>query len=202
MSRGAMTKSVAAVVAALVAASHAAHAQTPVANGDASSPPAQPVVPERFLVGAGFLVGGDASLMNAGLTLEVGLRIPNTPLFVRVEGSAGSSGDVDGKGDFRRGVVGLELRRCPSSFGCVFAGVGIGYQRQSWSDGDPDETIEMIERHDGALVTPRVGAEVGGRNIRFRIGVEVHAYNHHDNRDGSTQWQRGWAGSLGLAYRR
>jgi hypothetical protein len=120
------------------------------------APPAAPAAPRSF-VGIGVTLGDDL-LPEAGLTVEVGVRVTG-PLSLHAQASHGDAGSVlepsalTGTFDQVRG--GLEGRWCAGRV-CAIAGIDAGYQTWSlrqacatWNDGcvpgDPVPTSPSIE---------------------------------------------------------
>jgi hypothetical protein len=157
----------------------AAHADTyyPYA---ASPGPAPTPAPKREL---GY-VGGGAGLsadhfLNAFLDVEGGLRLGTAPLWVRGSLGYGASADFEGGGDFLSARVGLESRTCASHGLCLFGGLDVGGQRQTWSKYD-----EMTEHHKGFIYGARVGLDAGGEALRFRLALDSYRYARSSDVDG------------------
>lgn len=183
-------------VAALSCASSVAFAQPGTEEVPAiSAPTIKPPDSERGFVGGGVMLGGD-HFFNAAWVVEGAIRIPNTPLWARGQGATGGTGDFEGTGDFKRGMVGIEGRSCATQGLCGYLGLDVGYQTQTWN-GD-----EMTEHHEGLLVGPRGGLDVGGETVRFRLGLQLYKYHHHDDFAGSQPaWQGGGDLTMMVAVR-
>jgi hypothetical protein len=157
--------------------------------------PASPAATEsRGLVGGGVLVAGD-EFLNIGGAVELGLQIPQTPLIVHALGSLGSSGDGEGSGDFARIIGGIEANTCrPGRAFCVFVGIDVGYQRQTWSK------LDEMEDHRGLLVGPRLGFDAGGDHTRVRLSLDLPSYRHESSVS-DTRWQSSDGLTLSLIRR-
>jgi hypothetical protein len=176
------------------------------ATAHAEPPP--PADTERGFVSGGILVGGDHFPMIAW-SIEAGWKLPDVPLWVHVQGATGAAGDPrDGvnvvaweehPGDLKRGVVGIENRSCSSPGLCIFVGGDVGYQRQIWPG--PNSTEFMSGTHQGAIGGARIGLDVGGERVRFRIGFDLYAYRHHDDAGTPPGWEAGGTLTTALALR-
>ena len=155
----------------------------------AQEAPPVTVAEHRGFLGGGILLASD-QFVDAGFAAEGSVAIPKTPLSVFVLGSLGSASDIGGRGEFARVAGGLEASTCRSTRTCVFAGLEVGFQRQTWHDEDDDL---MVEHHRGVLVGPRFGFETGGQAVRFRMSLDLLQYRHQSSVD-DTRWQ----GSSGI----
>lgn len=143
-----------------------------------------PLAEHRGFLGGGILLASD-QFVDAGFAVEASVALPRTPLSVFVLGSLGSASDLGGRGEFARVAGGLEASTCRSRRTCVFAGLEVGFQRQTWNNEDNDL---MAEQHRGVLVGPRFGFEMGGHAVRFRMSLDLLQYRHQSSVD-DTRWQ-------------
>jgi hypothetical protein len=136
-----------------------------------------------------------------GFFADGGLRLAQSPMFVRARVTAGFSGT---DGDYEQVRAGLEARGCwMRVLTCAFAGIDGGFQndhmvedRSGWTDqfspdGPPPPTV--IDSVDAVLV-PRVGLEMATR-IRLRLGLDMPLVSPLDSEPAS----RTFAVSLGAA---
>lgn len=187
------------VVASLLAAAPAlAEDYHPYAVTPGPAPKPAPVIDRGYL-------GGGAGLaldhfFNSYLQIEGAIRVADLPLWIRGSGAAGNSFDFQGGGSFRKLSLGLESRTCTAGGGaCVFAGVDLGRQSQTWIDGDDDL---MDEHHAGWVLGPRVGLDAGGDSIRFRLTLDAYRYQRTSDVDGLRDESQGGGGlSIALVHR-
>jgi hypothetical protein len=144
-------------------------------------------------------MGGGAALtldhfLNAYLDVEGAVRPSvEAPLWLRGSFAYGADVDVEGGGRFLQIRGGVETRTCSSSGSCLFLGVDIGRQNQTWHKID-----EMTEHHSGWVYGPRFGIDVGGEQTRFRLAIESYRYARSSDVDGDRAETEYGAG-IGLA---
>ncbi|CAN5203355.1 hypothetical protein BH11MYX1_BH11MYX1_33020 [soil metagenome] len=130
-------------------------------------------------------LGADAGLdswLRLGFTAEGGVRIAETPIYVRGLVASGELADLFRSGTYAEYRAGAEAR---ASFRrgtlSAFAGVDLGLERDHWREGSDSGTGLM---HDDrmTLIAPRLGAEVG-KQVRFRAAIEA-PIHHRSAKDG------------------
>jgi hypothetical protein len=128
--------------------------------------------PSRY-VQAGFMVGAAAPVVAPNLLAAVdgGFRLAEGPVWLHTAVSWGATGDDQGPGSNLQLRAGIEGRTCWwRDRTCTVGGVDAGYQRGRWSDRDDPTHHESLN----ALVAiPRLGFDMGGRNVRARVGLEL-----------------------------
>jgi hypothetical protein len=83
----------------------------------------------------------------------------------------GQAGDAEGSGGHFEVRVGAEHQACNASGAvCRVVGLDLGFQASTW------EKEDMHEKHNGPLVAPRLGLDVGGDHLRLRLALEARAY--------------------------
>jgi hypothetical protein len=103
----------------------------------------------------------------------------------------GQAGDAEGSGSHLELRVGAERLGCNASGAvCRLVGLDLGFQASTW------EKEDMREKHDGPLIAPRLGLDLGGDHLRLRLAIEARAYV---SAAGGTV--PGLGLSAGLAYR-
>jgi hypothetical protein len=103
----------------------------------------------------------------------------------------GQAGDAEGSGSHLEVRAGVEHQRCSSSGAvCHLVGLDIGFQASTW------EKENMRERHNGPLIAPRLGLDLGGDHLRLRLAIEARGYA--SSAGGAIP---GLGVSAGLAYR-
>lgn len=168
-------------LALLLLASRSARADDyrPYAVSPGPAPEPAPFVERGYLGGgAGLTVDHFGNLF---VDLEGGVRIARgLPVWLRGSAAIGKSADVEGGGDYRRFVAGVETRGCrPGPGACAYVGLDAGVQTQTWSKID-----EMTEHHRGFVYGARGGVDVGGEQTRFRLGLEIYRYDRGSDVDG------------------
>jgi hypothetical protein len=110
---------------------------------------------------------------NAMLGAEGGLHWIG-PLWGHAELSVGPAADDQGTGYNSQIRAGLEARTCTGlGLVCVVAGLDLGGQHGAWGmSGDP-AAMSSTETFTGLVAIPRVLVEVGGRTLRFKLGIEA-----------------------------
>jgi hypothetical protein len=154
-----------AIAVALLASSSPAVAQTAIAA--LTSPP-----PTRY-VQAGGMVGVAAPVVGLNLmaAFDGGVRLGGSNAWLHAAGSYGSLGDDQGPGSNGQLRAGIEGRACLwSGAACGVDGVDVGYQRGRWADRDDPSHNESS---DALVAIPRFGLDLGGTNLRARIGIEI-----------------------------
>lgn len=109
--------------------------------------------------------------LNLMAALEGGWRLGDGPAWLHAAATWGATGDDQGPGSNLQLRGGLEGRACLwSGAACGVGGVDAGFQSGHWSDRDAPARNESSE----ALVAiPRAGLDLGGRNWRARMGLEL-----------------------------
>jgi hypothetical protein len=173
-------------------------ASTSIASAESldRTPPLTPV--KDGYIGIGVEAGAQRALM-AGVKLDGGFRLGDSPLFARAQITGGQSGS---DGDYQQVRAGVEARGCVMrELLCGFAGVDAGYQRDNMIDqpfwlGDASDrpSPDMTEAHD-LMAVPRVGIELGAP-IRFRAAIDLPVTTRLDERENRV----GAVLSLGVGY--
>lgn len=174
-------------------------ASTTVASAesyDATQPSS--ALPKDGYVGIG-VEGGAQRDMLAGIRLDVGVRLGESPVFARAQLAGGDAGVLQ-DGHYQQARAGIEGRTC-STWVCAFLGVDAGYHHESITK-EPwfclfsceDRETTMHEAHD-LVAVPRVGLEVG-KSVRARTSLELPLTTRLDEREGHV----GVTLSLGLGY--
>ncbi len=127
-----------------------------------------PEAPASSYVGVGILFGGDIGL-DGQLDVEGGYHL-NGAWWLHGMAAGGVAGDDQGGGVVHQARVGIEARGCRfEGIACAYAGADLGYQAFTWHSNEGDA---MNEQHDDVLASLRVGADIGGRHLRVRPGIE------------------------------
>src|ERR1700689_1055680 len=97
----------------------------------ATSVAAEPAPGNVFVVG-GVMMDTDR-FVNGALTIDSGVRWPETPLWLHVNGAWGGTADLfDGTGPFRRAMAGVETegpcRLDGDRWSCLLLGIDAGYE--------------------------------------------------------------------------
>ena len=140
------------------------------------------------------LVGADR-FAHAALTLEGGVKVPNTPLWIHGMAATGNATDFEGGGPYNRVLAGIETRSCSSIYLCLSLDLDAGYQTLTWS-GDPGDADEHYE---GMALAGRIGIDTGGEHVRFRAALEIVTVHDHSNVT-PLAWDSGAGLALGIAY--
>lgn len=83
----------------------------------------------------------------------------------------GQAGDAEGSGGHFELRAGAEHQRCSASGAvCRLVGLDVGFQASTW------EKENMHEKHNGPLIAPRLGLDLGGDHLRLRLAIEARAY--------------------------
>jgi hypothetical protein len=133
--------------------------------------------------------------LNFAWLVEGGVRVPGTPIALRVSGAKGGSIDADNGGDMWRATAGLEVRSCVGCYASMLLGVDAGYQHQTW--GQYPET----ETHRGPLVGGHIGVDAGTYHFRARAAFELYSYRREFVEQDMTEWQPGVGFTAALGYR-
>ncbi len=190
------------IVAALVlTAASPAMAQPglePLPQLPAAPPAPAPAPQDGFIAGDGSL--GSDEFGDIALSLEGGLHVPSTPIWLHGMASAGLAFDAEGGGGYWRAIGGLELRGCSHAGRvCPFLDLDAGHQHATW-----EKQGELTEQHDGAVVAVRLGIDLGlppsGR-VRLRGALEIYQVEgYHVSPSVPTQWQGGGMLVFGVGY--
>lgn len=131
------------------------------------------VEPARAYVAAGLStgVGSAVDWLYGGSVIDGGYRLDETWWIHGQLGAIGRIGYgttqsfelVRPEAYLYSAQIGAEARGCHSAALCGYAGGDVGYQIG---------TLRGVSR-DGVVVAPRLGLDVGSRNLRFRPGVEM-----------------------------
>ena len=164
-----MMKTMALAMTSLVAFGATASAQPSVESESATSA-------SRYYGDVGGTLGMDDNLfLFQAITLEGGMRIGDTPFWVRGSGAIGT-GDGFAETNVTSTYVslrtGIEARGCLASAFCAFTGLDAGFRHESLMSDD-----EMIDAND-AVAYPRFGFDIGTRKVRLRQTVEVSITGH------------------------
>lgn len=128
--------------------------------------------PSRY-VQAGLMVGAATPVVAPNLmaAIDGGFRLSDGPVWLHTALSWGATGDDQGPGSNLQLRAGIEGRTCWwHDRTCTVGGIDAGYQRGRWSDRDDPTHNESVN----ALVAiPRFGFDIGGRNLRARVGMEL-----------------------------
>ncbi len=176
-----------AVISTLLGLSAIAHAdapagahvpppvQTAAAPADDGVTVAQPA--PRSELPAGYLAldatAGIEAVFYAGLSLNGGLRIARSPLYLRGQIERGKATQIFADaGTYNTARLGLEARACGAhAHLCVFGGVDGGLRRAEVFDDQEDGGAPHVIS--GPMVFPRAGLEVGGTRVRGRLMLEL-----------------------------
>ncbi|HEX5058928.1 MAG TPA: hypothetical protein VFV99_06190 [Kofleriaceae bacterium] len=136
-----------------------------------------------------------------GFSGDAGLRLDNSPLFLRARLTFGLSG---ADGHYEQLRVGLEGRSCGRMWVCVFAGLDFGGQRdhavgapfnfQGWLDNEPPP-MTVVDSLD-VLLVPRIGIETPTK-FRARIALDAVMFKELEGQ-GTTGVA--WTPSISAAY--
>ena len=138
-----------------------------LAIADEASPP--PAAPSQTYVSALTAASVDQFIaLDAGA--EVGTRLAG-PWSGHGSLRVGQAGDSEGSGGHFELRVGAEHQRCGASGAvCHLVGLDLGFQASTW------EKEDMHEKHNGPLIAPRLGLDVGGDHLRLRLALEARGY--------------------------
>ena len=137
----------------------------------ASSIAAADPAPTTHYVDTDVMIGAARPIagLNAMLGVDAGVHWQDN-VWLHGAIAAGPGGDDQGTGTNANAHGGLELRGCTTGgVACAEAGVDVGVQRGTWrSNYDMSaETASSI------IAVPRAGFDVGGRRVRFHMGLEA-----------------------------
>jgi len=169
-------------------------ASTSIASAE-SYDATQPLPPKDSYVN----VGASAGVMRifaAGVNVDGGMRLGDSPLFAHGQVAVGKSGS----GAYQQARTGIEARGCiTQGWLCGFGGLDVGYQHDHADGailfGHPQHDLgsdqdfydvfaadELVTDSHDLLAVPRVGIEVG-RELRARLVLELPAYTSLDEQD-------------------
>ncbi|MBL8623102.1 MAG: hypothetical protein JNK64_17430 [Myxococcales bacterium] len=101
---------------------------------------------------------------------EVGTRLAG-PWWGHGSLRVGQAGDSEGSGSHFELRVGAEHQGCNVTGSvCHLVGLDLGFQASTW------EKEDMHERHNGPLIAPRLGLDLGGDHLRLRLALEARGY--------------------------
>lgn len=161
-----------AVALALVAAIPAlAQADGAAASVDDGAPAYSD--PRSYLQLGGALGSERDGLWDA-VTLDVGIRLSETPLWAHGQLAIGGATDglfeeAENHGSFRSGRAGLEARAVvPGTNGMLgaYAGIDVGYRSLGFG-------LMSSSSAGTAIAVGRVGLDLGTRHVRLRPGIDA-----------------------------
>ena len=163
-------------------------------GADPTPDDAAPAVRSRGYLAAGTMAGVD-DIFRFGGTLEGGVRIGDSPLFVHGLVGAGAGGGIYDEGTYLQLRAGVEARTCTrTALLCGFAGADLALTSDSITrDADYDHAMHRTTQRFG--VVPRIGGELG-RTIKLRASIEAPIYAPTVMDDATV----GLAFNLGLGY--
>ena len=136
--------------------------------------------PDHY-VETGAMAGANSELLTIAGTVEGGLHLSETPIWLRAGIATGVGGELfaAGHGEFLQLRAGAETRSCAwNGVLCGIVGVDLAYQHTAFTGHDTLSFGENVTRTDMSSTTaemiaiPRIGLDVGGR-VRFRPSLEL-----------------------------
>ena len=109
--------------------------------------------------------------LNLMAAFDGGLRLRDSDAWLHAAVSYSGVGDDQGPGSNGQLRAGFEGRACVwNGAACGLDGIDVGYQRGRWADR---EDASHNESSDALVAIPRFGLDLGGKNLRARIGIEI-----------------------------